>query len=66
MRRKALLRAGEDFVVLEESKFEAETQVQDALSLNAMATPPPAALTGPTLAGGSSQADDCVHACARD
>jgi hypothetical protein len=34
MGRKALLKAGNDFVVLEESKFEAETQLQEALKLN--------------------------------
>jgi hypothetical protein len=34
MKRKALLRTGEHFVVLEESKFEAETQLQEALKLN--------------------------------
>jgi hypothetical protein len=32
--RKALLKAGEQFVVLEESRFEAETQLQEALKLN--------------------------------
>ena len=34
MSRKALLKVGDDFVVLEESKFEAETQLQEALKLN--------------------------------
>jgi hypothetical protein len=34
MKRKALLKAGEVFVVLEESRFEAETQLQEALKLN--------------------------------
>ena len=34
MKRKALLKTGDDFVVLEESKFEAETQLQEALKLN--------------------------------
>jgi hypothetical protein len=34
MKRKALLKAGEDFVVLDESRFEAETQLQEALKSN--------------------------------
>jgi hypothetical protein len=34
MKRKALLKTGEDFVVLEESRFEAETQLQEALKSN--------------------------------
>ena len=34
MKRKALLKTGDHFVVLEESKFEAETQLQEALKLN--------------------------------
>jgi len=34
MKRKALLRAGDEFVVLEESRFEAETQLQEALKSN--------------------------------
>ncbi len=34
MKRKALLKAGGDFVVLEESDFEAETDLQEALKRN--------------------------------
>ena len=34
MKRKALLKAGDDIVVLEESRFEAETQLQEAPKLN--------------------------------
>ena len=34
MKRKALLKAGDEFVVLEESRFEAETQLQEALKSN--------------------------------
>ena len=34
MNRKALLKSGQNFVVLEESKFEAEAQLQEALKLN--------------------------------
>jgi hypothetical protein len=34
MKRKALLKSGNEFIVLEESKFEAETQLQEALKLN--------------------------------
>src|SRR4030042_5099454 len=34
MKRKALLKTGDHVVVLEESKFEAETQLQEALKLN--------------------------------
>jgi len=34
LKRKALLKVGEDFVVLEESRFEAETQFQEALKSN--------------------------------
>jgi hypothetical protein len=34
LKRRALLKAGEKFVVLEESRFEAETQLQEALKLN--------------------------------
>lgn len=34
MKRKALLKAGGDFVVLEESEFEAETELQEALKRN--------------------------------
>src|SRR4030042_2104139 len=34
LKRKALLKTGDHFVVLEESKFEAETQLQEALKLN--------------------------------
>ena len=34
MKRKALLKVGDDFVVLEESRFEAETQLQEALKSN--------------------------------
>jgi hypothetical protein len=39
MGRKALLKAGEDFIVLEESRFEAETQLQEALKLNPQVIP---------------------------
>jgi hypothetical protein len=34
LKRKALLKSGDDFVVLDESRFEAETQLQEALKLN--------------------------------
>lgn len=34
MKRKALLKAGNEFVVLEESEFEAETELQEALKRN--------------------------------
>ena len=39
MKRKALLKAGNDFVVLEESRFEAGTQLQEALKLNCEVIP---------------------------
>jgi Asp-tRNA(Asn)/Glu-tRNA(Gln) amidotransferase C subunit len=34
MKRKALLKSGDNFVVLDESRFDAETQLQEALKLN--------------------------------
>jgi len=46
MESKALLKAGNDFVVLEESKFEAETQLREAFKSKRVVVPPPTGLAG--------------------